>query len=101
MTSNCPSCQALTILYSHPQGGSDEVSVTGFLEPAAVPLGEPSQADVHPSPTLPMSAFAGYVARLVAPPLALSAAQVRVLAGFAALIAIWSDVLFHRSEQMG
>jgi hypothetical protein len=45
-----------------------------------------------------MSAFAGYVERLLAPPLALSAAQARMLAGFAALIAIWTDVLFHRTD---
>lgn len=72
--------------------------MTGFLDQAAAPLGEPSQANVLPSPTLPMSAFAGYVERLLAPHLALTAAQVRLLAGFAALIAIWTDVLFYRTD---
>ena len=72
--------------------------MTGFLEPAAAPLGDPSQTTTHPTPTLPMSALARYVERLIAPPLALSAAQVRMLAGFAALIAIWTDVLFYRTD---
>ncbi|TAJ16674.1 MAG: DUF4173 domain-containing protein [Dehalococcoidia bacterium] len=80
------------------RGGSNEVGVTGFLESAAAPLGDPSQTTSQPSPTLPMSAFAGYIARLIAPPLALSAGQVRLLAGFAALIAVWTDVLFHRTD---
>ena len=71
--------------------------MTGFIEPAAVPSGEPAQANVHPSPTLPISTFAAYVERLLAPPLALPAAQVRLLAGFAALIAIWTDVLFYHA----
>lgn len=45
-----------------------------------------------------MSAFAGYAERLLVPRLALSAAQVRLLAGFAALIAVWTDVLFHQTD---
>lgn len=68
--------------------------MTGFLEPA-VPSGEP--ANVLPSPALPMGRLAAYIERLIAPPLALPGTQVRTLAGFAALIAVWTDVLFYRA----
>ena len=61
--------------------------MVGFSKPAA----EPSHP-YHPG------MLEGFVARLIVPPIAIQPANVRVIGVLAALLAVWTDVLFHRTD---
>ena len=57
-----------------------------------------SKPAVDPSRPYRPGTIEGFVAGLITPPLALPGTQIRVLAGFAALIAVWTDLLFYRTD---
>lgn len=57
-----------------------------------------SKPAVEPSRPYSPGTIEGFVARLIVPPIAIQPASVRIIGVLAALLAVWTDVLFHRTD---